>query len=75
MLVRPLKLATKDFVEDNHFSAAKEGRLSTRHLIQDDAEGPEVGESARLGFVKHLGGYIEWRAHKSIGSFLFLDIL
>lgn len=30
---RPFKLATKNLVEDNHLSAAEEGRFSAGHLV------------------------------------------
>ena len=73
--VWPLELATQDLVEDVHLGAAEEGRLAANHLVQDDAEGPEVREGARLSFVEHLGRHIERSAHKGIRSFCFLDVL
>ena len=47
----PLELAAKDLVEDHHLSLAEEGRLAARHLVQDHAQGPEVGEGTGLGLV------------------------
>ena len=50
-VVWPLELTTKDFVEDDHFSTTEKRRLSTCHLIQNDAKGPEIREGARLSFI------------------------
>ena len=38
----PLKLASQDFIEDDHFGAAEKGRLAAGHLVDYDTKGPKV---------------------------------
>ena len=71
----PLELASQDLVKHNHFSLAEEGCLASGHLVQDDTEGPEVGECARLSLVEHLGRHVQRSTHERVRSLGALHVL